>query len=110
MPADFAALESTLSSTVLTAFQNIRLAYGASVVGAVLDRAVDRVGEYDLTADRRDRITLARSDAAGFANGQTIAADPASYTVGDLAAMPKSSWKLDRIASDDGYQVVWWLK
>ena len=109
LPA-FASVESSLSASVLAAFQNIRLAHGAAVIDAVIDRALARIGEYDLSAERRDRITLARTAAAGFANGQTIAADPATYSVGELAAMPRSSWKLDRIDSDDGHLVSWWLK
>lgn len=109
LPA-FASIESSLSASALAAFANIRLAYGAAVVGAVINRSVARVGEYDLSAERRDHITLARTDATGFTSGQTIAADPTTYSIGDLAAMPRSSWKLDRIDSDDGYLVSWWLK
>lgn len=106
----FAALESRLASATLGALANIKLAKGAGVVAAILDRSVETVGEFGLTGERRDRITLLRADASGWAGGDAIAADPATYTAGELAAMGKSSWKLDRIAADDGHTVSWWLK
>lgn len=106
----FAALESSLASATLGALANITLAKGAAVVVAILDRAVDMVGEYGLTGERRDRITVLRSAATGWAGGDSIAADPATYSSGELAAMTKSSWKLDRIAADDGHTITWWLK
>ena len=106
----FAALESTLASATLGALANIKLAKGAGVVSAILDRMVETVGEYGLTGERRDRITLLRTEASGWAGGDSIAADPATYTAGELLAMGKSSWKLDRIDDDDGHTVTWWLK
>lgn len=99
-----------MASATLAAFANITLAKGAAVVEAVLDRAVEQMGEFGLTGERRDRITVLRTAASGWAGGDTIAADPATYSSGELAAMGKSSWKLDRIAADDGHTVIWWLK
>lgn len=112
MSLEFAALESTLSNTVITAFENIRLVAGAATFGAVLDRAVDKHGEYSLTSERRDRITLlkAAATAAALTPGLAVAVDPAFYTPAQITAMVKSSWKLDRMESDDGHVVEWWLK
>jgi hypothetical protein len=111
MPAPaFAALESSLATATLGAFANIRLAIGAFVVDATLDRSVETLGEYGLTGERRDRITVLRTAASGWAGGDSIAVDPATYSVDEILAMPKSRWYLDRIASDDGHAVVWWLK
>lgn len=107
---NFAALETSLATVALDTFANIRLAKGSAVVDAVLDRGVDQVGEYGLTGERRDRITLLRTAASGWNGGDVVAADPATYTAGELTAMGKSSWKLDRITDDDGHTVVWWLK
>lgn len=68
------------------------------------------VGEFGLTGERRDRITVHRADAAWFANGLTIEADPLTYSAAELAAMERTSWKLDRMADDDGHLVSWWLR
>lgn len=109
LPA-FAQLETTMAATVMAAFANIRLAIGAAVVDATLDRSVETIGEFGLTGERRDRIAVLRTAASGWAGGDTISVDPATYTVDQILAMPKSSWKLDRIADDDGHTVTWWLK
>lgn len=106
----FSAIEASLSSVTIGALSNITIYKDGSVVSAILDRSVETLGEYGLTGERRDRITLLRADASGWAGGDSIAADPATYSADDLAAMVKSSWKLDRISSDDGHTVSWWLK
>lgn len=106
----FAALESRLAAATLGAFANIRLSIGAFVVDATLDRSVETVGEFGLMGERRDRITVLRTAASGWASGDTIAVDPATYSVDEILAMPKSSWMLDRIVNDDGHAVVWWLR
>lgn len=107
---NFAALESSLASVALATFQNITLTNGVDAFGAVLDRGVEFVGEYGLTGERRDRITVARADASWFANGLAIQADPNTYTTAELLAMERTSWTLDRIAADDGHLVSWWLR
>jgi len=106
----FAALEARLASTALETFHNIHLTDGVNVVGAVLDRGVEFMGEYGLTGERRDRITVQVADAAWFANGLAIQADPNTYSVADLLAMERTTWTLDRMAADDGLLVSWWLK
>lgn len=110
MSNPFSSIETSMAVAVMAAFANIRLAKGSAVVDATLDRSVETLGEYGLTGERRDRITVLRSAASGWAVGDTIAADPATYSAGELTAMGKSSWKLDRIANDDGHTVIWWLK
>jgi hypothetical protein len=106
----FAAIESRLAVATLGALANITLAKGAAVVVAILDRSVETLGEYGLTGERRDRITLLRTDGSGWAAGDAIAADPGTYTAGELAAMERTSWTLDRLATDDGHLVSWWLR
>lgn len=106
----FAALESRLASVTLDTFHNIHLTDGVNVIGAVLDRGVEFMGEYGLTGERRDRITVQVADAAWFANGLAIQADPNTYSVADLLAMERTTWTLDRVAADDGLLVSWWLK
>ena len=106
----FATIETRLASATLAAFENIRLLVGAAVIGGVLDRAVDSVGEYGFTGERRDRLTVKRADASAFANGLAIQADPSTYSVAELAAMERTSWTLDRVDADDGQVAVWWLK
>jgi hypothetical protein len=111
MPAPaFAALETSLAAATLGAFENIRLSTGSGVFGAVLDRAVDTVGEFGLSGDPRDRITVLRAEAANFTPGMPLAADPATYSVTERLAMPRASWHLDRMANDDGHVQIWWLK
>lgn len=106
----FAALELRLASVTLATFHNIHLTDGVNVVGAVLDRGVEFIGEYGLTGERRDRITVKVADAAWFANGLAIQADPNTYSVAELLAMERTTWTLDRMAADDGLLVSWWLK
>lgn len=107
----FAALESRVAAIASTVFGNTHLVVNGGVqVTAVLDRGISQIGEYDLTGERRDRISLRRADALTFAAGQTVVADTARYTAGEIAAMGKSSWKLDRLDADDGHLVSWWLK
>ena len=106
----FAALETQLAEMAIDTFHNIPLTNGADVFGAVLDRAVDTVGEFGLSGDPRDRITVLRAEAANFTPGMPLAADPATYSVTERLAMPRASWQLDRMASDDGYVQTWWLK
>lgn len=109
---NFAAVESLTAAASAALFSNISLIQGAYAFDATLDRGVDQIGEYDLTGERRDRISLpkATATAAGFAPGVAIAVNPALYTAEQIAAMGKSIWKLDRPASDDGHMVGWWLK
>lgn len=110
LPA-FAALEAHVASVTASVFGNAYLLVNGSVqVTAVLDRGLAQVGEYGLTSERRDRITLPKSSASAFAAGQAVVADPARYTAGEITAMGKSSWKLDRVDADDGHLVSWWLK
>lgn len=106
----FAALESRLAAAVVTRLGNITLSSGVAVFDAVLDRAVEFVGEYGLTGERRDRIAVGRADAAAFVAGMVIEADPATYSAAELAAMDRTSWTLDRLAADDGHLVSWWLR
>ena len=106
----FAALETQLAEMAIDTFHNIHLTNGVDVFGAVLDRGVDTMGELGLSTGLRDRITVLRADAEWFAPGLEIHADPATYSTTDRLAMPRSSWYLDRLASDDGYVVIWWLK
>lgn len=107
---NFAALESSLASVALATFGNFYFSYGAVTFFAELRRGVDYSGEYGITEDKRDRITVARADAAGFANGLVIQADPSYYTVAELLAMDRTSWTLERKDSDDGQLVSWWIK
>lgn len=109
MPS-FAALESSLAAVTLGAFENIRLSDGVNVFGAVLDRSVETVGEFDLTGERRDRITVLNSVSGNFVPGMALEVDPAFYTVDEILAMPRAQWKLDRKDEDDGHVTVWWLK
>lgn len=106
----FAAMETRLAAVSLETFHNIHLTDGVNVFGAILDRGVEFVGEYGLTGERRDRITVALADASWFANGVAIHADPNTYPVAELLAMEKTSWYLDREAANDGHLVSWWLK
>jgi len=106
----FAALEAKTAALGMAAFGNAWLLNGATPFTAILDRSVATLGEYNLTGERRDRITLPRSVAASFVAGQSIAADPARYTSAEITAMGKSSWKLDHVDTDDGTLVTWWLK
>lgn len=106
----FAALESRLADAVVSRLGNITLFNGVDVLSADLRRAVEFVGEYGPTGERRDRITVSRADAATFVSGMPLEADPSTYTPAELLAMERSSWTLDRLASDDGHLVSWWLR
>ena len=92
----FAAIETSMATAMLAAFANITLVNGSDVFDAVLDSGVEFVGEYGLTGDLRDRLTVLKSDAREFANGLVLHADPATYSVDELLAMTRSAWTLDR--------------
>lgn len=106
----FAALETRLAAAVIARIGNITLTNGVDVIPADLRRGVEFVGEFGLTGERRDRITVHKADASWFANGLAIQADPLTYSTAELLAMERSSWYLDRVAADDGQLVSWWLK
>ena len=106
----FATLETRLASAVIARIGNITLANGVNVIAADLRRGVEFVGEYGLTGERRDRITVLRSSASWFVNGLAIQADPLTYSPAELLAMERTSWALDRLAEDDGQLVSWWLR
>ncbi len=106
----FAAIEAQLAETSMEVFENIHLLIGVDVIGAVLDRGVDPIGEFGMTNERRDRITVHVDDAVNFANGVAVQADPGTYTVDQLLAMERYTWTLDSEASNDGLLAVWWLK
>lgn len=112
MATPFASIESTLAATSVATFENIRMIAGAVPFGAVMDRDVDTIGEYGLSGERRDRITVLKSASAsaGLAGGVAVSADPAYYTASEIAAMVPSSWVVDRLAVDDGHVVSWWLR
>lgn len=106
----FAALETRLAAAVMATFGNITLSNGVDAFAADLRRGVEFIGEYNLTGERRDRITVHKAAAAGFTNGLAIQADPNTYSPAELSAMERTSWYLDRVAADDGHLVSWWLK
>jgi len=106
----FAALQARSASVAMATFGNAWLLNGATPFTAFLRQSEATLGEYNLSGERRDKITVQRSVAASFATGQTITADPARYTPAEIAAMGKSAWKLDRVDTDDGQLVTWWLK
>jgi hypothetical protein len=106
----FAALETRLAAAVIARIGNITLTDGVDGFPADLRRGVEFVGEFGLTGERRDRITVHKADATWFANGLSIQADPLTYSPAELLAMERTSWYLDRVADDDGQLVSWWLK
>lgn len=106
----FAALESRLAATVVARFANVALTDGTTAFTAVLDRNVQRVGEYGQFVESRDQLTFDKSAAPALAPGLVLNADPAVYSVDDLLAMPVTSWTLDALESDDGFAAVWWTR
>lgn len=106
----FAALETRLAAAVIGRLGNITLSNGVDVLSADLRRGVEFVGEYGITGERRDRITVTRAAAAAFVAGMVLEADPITYTAAELLAMDRTSWTLDRMADDDGHLVSWWLR
>lgn len=109
---NLAAVEALSASTAAELFTNFHMKAGAYAFAVTLDRGVEQIGEYDLTGERRDRISLRKSvsTAAALATGTAVVPDPAYYSAGEIAAMVPSSWKIDRKAADDGHIVTWWLK
>jgi hypothetical protein len=106
----FATLERRLAAVNVGAFCNRVLVKGGVRFNAVLDRDLNPVGDFDLTAHRQDRLTLDLANAPALAIGDTVSMDPDWYTAPELAAESKTSWKLERKDSDDGTVAVWWLK
>lgn len=106
----FSTVEARLAAAVIAQIGNITLSDGVNVIRADMRRGVDFVGEYGITGERRDRITVLKSDASWFVNGLSIQADPRTYSVDELLAMERTSWTLDRMAEDNGYLVSWWLR
>lgn len=113
LPA-FARLETRLAAKTANALSNIALAVGAASCKAVLDRAVEKVGEFGQFVERRDQLTFAKSAlpalAPPLAPGLVVTADAAQYTTDELLALPRASWTLDALESDDGYLQVWWTR
>lgn len=105
-----AKLENALANAEIAVHANIALTDGVRQFKAVLDRSVETVGEFDLTGERRDRITVLNSVSGNFVPGMALEVDPAFYTVDEILSMPRAQWKLDRKDEDDGHVTVWWLK
>ena len=108
----FAAVEALSASAAAALFVNFHLIKGTYAFAVTLDRGVEQIGEYNLSGERRDRISLLKSTAAaaGLAGGATVSPDPAHYSVGELAAMVPANWVIDRKDADDGHIVSYWLK
>lgn len=106
----FYMIERKLAAVNVSAFCNRVLVKGGVQFNAILDRNINRFGEYDLNAERQDRMTVSLADSPALAVGDVVSMDPAYYTGTELAAEPKTSWRLDRKESDDGAVAVWWLR
>lgn len=106
----FASIEATISAMAHAVFTNLVLTDGSRTFSVVLDRAAEVMGEFGLTGETRHRIKLLRAASNGLAIGDTLTPDPATYTPAEIAAMPRQSFVLDRVESDDGHIVGWWLK
>lgn len=106
----FSDLEARLADKAVRAFANITLTDGVASYSAVLDRNVQRVGEYGQFVESHDQITFNKYAAPALAAGLVLAADPAVYSVDQLLAMPATSWTLDALESDDGMVAVWWTR
>lgn len=106
----FSELESMLADNAVRAFSNIALTTGVASCTAVLDRNVERLGEYGQFAESRDRLTFSKASAPPLAVGVVLTADPAVYSAAQRLAMPVSSWTLDELESDDGLVAVWWTR
>lgn len=106
----FARLESRLAAASVRAFGNIMLSDGVQSVSAVIDRNVERLGQFGEMVERRDRITFSLSGSPELASGLRLFADPDAYTPDELLAMPCTEWTLDALESDDGLVAVWWVK
>lgn len=109
LPA-FAVLEARLAAATVSAFANIVLTDGAHRYSAVLDRGVERVGEYGQFIESRDQLSFDKLAAPALAAGLVLQADPAYYTTAELLAMPRLRWTLDALQSDDGSISVWWTR
>lgn len=106
----FAALESRLAAATVGAFSNIVLTDGAYRYSAMLDRGVERVGEFGQFVESRDQLSFLKTDAPALNSGAALNADAGYYTTADLLAMQRTSWTLDALASDDGHIAVWWTR
>jgi hypothetical protein len=109
MPA-FAALEARLAAATVSAFANIVLTDGAYRYSAVLDRGVERVGEYGQFTESRDQLSFDNLAAPALTPGLALNADPDYYSANDLVDMPRRQWTLDALQSDDGRVSVWWTR
>lgn len=106
----FAALEARVAATGLAVLGNTRLLKGSTPFAAIIDRGLNPLGEFDLTAVRQDRMTVDLANAPALAIGDTVSMDPGYYSTGELAVQQKTSWKLERKSDDDGTLAVWWLR
>lgn len=109
LPA-FATLETRLAAKTVSAFSNLALALGAARFTAVLDRNVQRVGEFGQFIESRDQLTINKADIPELSVGTVLTADAAAYTAAELLALPRASWTLDALESDDGFIAVWWAR
>lgn len=106
----FANLEARLAAVTVARLANIALAAGTARYTAVLDRAVERLGEYGQFIESRDQITFNTMTAPDLAVGLVLQADPEQYSFDELRAMPRTTWTLDALQSNDGHLAVWWTR
>ena len=106
----FANLEARLAAVTVARLANIALVSGTARYAAVLDRAVERLGEYGQFIEARDQLSFDTQTAPGLAAGLVLRADPEQYSFDDLQVMPRSEWTLDALQSNDGLVAVWWTR
>jgi len=106
---NFANIEKRINTKVLARFANISLidADDAPVL-AILNEDISTFGEVDLTYQGSKQLVFDKSIYPNLAVGAVLSPNPLQYTPAELAAMP-TSYTLDKLAEDDGYQQTWWV-
>lgn len=110
MLPQMAELERMTAEVGIGLLANRVLTDGAERYQAIVDRNVERLGEYGQMVERRDRLTLVAAGAVRPRTGDTLEADPTYYSAAELAAMDKTDWTLEMLESDDGHVMVWWAR
>ena len=105
-----AALESFTATLNVGVLGNVWLVKGGQPFLAIVDRGIEMVGEFGISAARQDRLTVVLSASPPLVVGDTVEADSAHYTTSELLAMVKTQWVIDRPESNDGAMAAWWLR
>lgn len=110
LPA-FSSIQSRAEAAALRRLANARLLVGVDAFDALLAQESHPMGLYGEMGELRSTIRIPRADMpAGVVRDALVAYDPASYTVGELAAKNPAQFHVDAIEPYGATGVRVWLR